>query len=207
MDNAILQRINRIYAAIMSIEEDDPQKLKATVIQTDKIKGMSQDFRGGFSDAELSNQVHSVIQNVSNLRDHLRHWASHHDQNKNKVDPALDNCLELQIIIDLSNNDKHKGPLRKGGRSGKNPQLINIDRVMRLQTQAKKGPSAICMTIGADGAPKFIGNGTAKAVVTGDVVDNNGNRIGEFYDIANKAVEAWEALLVDFGLLAATNGT
>lgn len=205
MEDAILQRINRIYAAIGSIEED-PHKLKATVIQTEKIKAIFQDFRGGFSDDDLSNQAHSVIHNIANLRDHLRRWASHHDQDKNKVDQAIDNCLELQIIKDLSNNDKHGYPPRDGGHSRKCPQLIEINRVMRLQTQAKKG-STIGMTIGASGVPKIIGDGSAKAVVTGDVVDNNGNRIGDLYDITNNAVKAWETLLADFGLLATTDGT
>jgi hypothetical protein len=75
MNNAILQRISRIYAAIGSIEEDDPHKLKATVICTEKIKAVIQDFRGGFSDDELSNLAYSVIHNIANLRDHLRRWA------------------------------------------------------------------------------------------------------------------------------------
>ena len=206
MYEAILQRISRIYAAIGLIEEDDPHNLKATVIQTEKIKAVFQDFRGGFSDEDLSNQAHSVIHNIANLCDHLRRWASHHDQDKNKVDQAIDNCLELQIIKDLSNNDKHGYPPRDGGHSRQCPQLIEINRVMRLQTQAKKG-SKIGMTIGAGGVPKFIGDGTAKAVVTGDVVDNDGKRIGDLYYIANKAVETWETLLADFGLIATTNGT
>lgn len=206
MDDEIHQRINRIYAAIGLIEEDDPHKLKATVIQTDKIKAVFQDFRGGFSDDDLSNQAHSVIHNIANLRDHLRRWASHHDQDKDKVGQAFNNCLELKIIQDLSDNDKHGYPRRDGKYSYLFPKLIEIKRVMRLQTQAKKG-SVIGMTMGASGVPKFIGDGTAKAVVTGDVVDNDGNRIGELYDIANKAVQAWETLLLDFGLLTAPNGT
>lgn len=209
MDDEILQRISRIYAAIGSIEQDDPQKLKAAVIQTEKIKAVFQDFRGGFSDDDLCNQAHSVIHNIANLRDHLRRWASHHDQDKNKVDGVdgvVDKCPELQIIKDLSNNDKHGYPPRDGGHSGKCPQLNGINHVMRLQNQAKK-ESMIAMTVGTGGVPKFIGDGIAKAVVTGDVVDNDGTRIGDLYEIANKAVEAWESLLVDYGLLAATNGT
>jgi hypothetical protein len=63
------------------------------------------------------------------------------------------------------------------------------------------------MTIDAGGVPKFIGDGTAQAVITGDVADNDGNRIGDLYDIADKAVEAWETLLADFGLLAITERT
>jgi hypothetical protein len=207
MDDAILQRISRIYAAIGSIEEDDPQKLKATVIQTEKIKAVFQDFRGGFSDDDLSNQAHSVIHNIANLRDHLRRWAAHNGQDKTAVDATVDSCFELQTVMDLSNNDKHSYPPRDGGHSKQSPQLVEINRVMRLQTQTKKG-SMIAMTIGAGGVPKFIGDGTAKAVVTGDVVDNDGNRIGDLYEMATKAIDSWEALLVDFGLLQnATNGT
>jgi hypothetical protein len=206
MDDAIRERISRIYAAIGAIEETDPQKLRATVIQTEKINAVFQDFRGGLSDDELSNQAHMVIHNIANLRDHLRRWAAQHGQDKAKVDQTVDNCLELQIMQDLSNNDKHGYPPRDGGHSGKCPQLIEINRVMRLQTQAKKG-SMIAMTIGAGGVPKFIGDGSAKAVVTGDVVDNAKNRIGDLYEIASKAIAAWELLLTDYGLIAVTSGT
>ena len=206
MDDTILERITRIYTAIGGIEEDDPNQLKATVIQTDKFKFVFQDFRGDLSDDELSNQVHTVIDNIAKLRDHLRRWAAHHGHDRTKVDRTFDNSLELRIVQDLSNNDRHGYPPRDGGHSGKSPQLTDINRVMRLQTQAKKG-SMSAMTVGADGTPRFIGDGSAKAVVTGDVLDKDNNRVGDLYDIANKALEAWEQLLADFGLIAITNGT
>lgn len=206
MDDAILQRISRIYAAIEAIEEDDPEKLRGTVMQTDKFTAVIQDFRSGFSDDELLNQAHILVHNIANLRDHLRKWAAHNGHDKNRVDQTVDSCLEVQIIKDLSNNDKHGYPPRDGGHSGRCPQLTDVNREMRLQTQAKKG-SMIAMTLGADGSPRFIGDGTAKAVVKCDVVDNDKHRIGDLYDIAIKAVEAWEALLADFGLLAAPDGT
>ncbi len=206
MDDAILQRISRIYAAIGAIEECDPTKLKATVIQNDKITAVFQDFRSGLSDDELSNQAYSVIHNIANLRDHLRRWAANNGHDKNKVDNAVDNCFELQVIQDLSNNDKHGYPPRDGGHSKRSPQLIEINRVMRLQTQPKKD-SMIAMTVGPDGVPRFLGDGTAKAVVTGDVVDNARSRIGDLYEMATKAVEAWERLLVDFGLIGVRSGT
>lgn len=164
MDNIILQRISRIYAAIGVIEEVDPKKLKATVIQTDNITAIFQDFRGGLSDDDLSNQAHIVIHNIANLDGHLRKWAAQNGQDKTKVDHTIDNCLEIQIIKDLSNNDKHGYPPRKRGHSGKCPQVIEINRVMRLQTQAQKG-SMMAMTIGVDGVPRLLGDGSAKAVV------------------------------------------
>jgi len=206
MDDSICQRISRIYAAIGAIEQADPHMLKATVIQTNKIRAVFQDFRGGFSDEELSNQAHTVIHNIANLRDHLARWAAQNGQDKTKVDQTIDSCLDLQIVQDLSNNDKHGYPPRDGGRSGKSPQIIEINRVLCLQTQAKQG-SMIGMTIGPGGVPEFIGDGSAKAVVTGEVVDNAKNRIGDLYQIVNKAVEGWERLLADFGLITVSSGT
>ena len=205
MNDDILARISRMYAAIGAIEEEDPTNLKATVILTDSIKHIFQDFRGGLSDADLSNQAHTVIYNVSHFEYHLKKWAAHNGRDQAKVDQALDNSHDLQIIKELSNNDKHGYPPHRS-RSGKYPQLKDINRVMKLQTQAKKG-SMIAITIGAGGVPRFSGNGTAKAVVTVDVVDKENNRIGDLYDIATKAIEAWEQLLSDFGLIPPTNGT
>lgn len=206
MDDAIRLRISRIYAAVGAIEETDPQRLKATVIHTEKIYGVFQDFRGGFSDDELSNQVHTVIHNIANLRDNLRRWAANNGHDKNKVDTAFNNSFELQVIQDLSDNDKHGYPRRDSGYSKRSPQLIEINRVMRLKTQAKKG-SMVAMTLGPDGMPRFHGDGSAKAVVTGDVVDNVNGRIGDLYEIAIKAVEAWERLLPEFGVTGVKSGT
>ena len=77
---------------------------------------------------------------------------------------------------------------------------------MRLETQARKD-STVGMTLSASGVAKFIGNGSATAVVTGDVVDKDNKPIGDLYDIANKAVKGWENLLADFGLISGASGT
>lgn len=199
-------RIKRIYAAIGEAIEYDLSKMKADVIQNDKVTAVFQNFRGGLSDEQLTNIAHSFIHNIANLQDHLRRWAAHKGHDKTKVDQTVDNSLDLQIIKDLSNNDKHGYPPRDGGHSGKCPQLVDVNRIMQLQTQAKKG-STSGITLGAGGVPKFFGDGTAKAIITGDVVDNDNNRIGDLHEIATKSVEAWEQLLADFGLIAITNGT
>jgi len=199
MDNTIVQRINRIYAAIGDTEEDDPNKLKATVVQTDKAKVIFQDFRGDLSHEDLSNYAHTVIHNIANLQDNLKQWASQNGRGKSKVEQIFKNSFDLQIIQDLSNNDKHGYPSRRSY-SGKYPKLVDIKRVMQLQTQAKKG-STVGMTFGTDGATKFYGDGSAKAIITGDVVDNHNNRIGEFHGITMRALEAWEVLLDDFRLV------
>jgi hypothetical protein len=206
MEDELLQRVRRIYAAVEAVEETDPKKLKATVIATDKVRCVFQDFRGDFSDEELYNYAYSVIHNIANLRDHLRKWAAHNGEDKEKVDQVIGQSLELQIIKDLSNNDKHGYPPRYGGHSGKSPKLVKITRVMQLATKAEAG-STIGMTLGADGEPRFFGDGNAKAVITGDVLDKDNNRIGDLYEIETKAVEAWERLLNEFKVNFGANGT
>jgi len=206
MGTEIELRIKRIYAAIGEAIEYDVSKMKADVIQTDKVTSVYQDFRGELSDEQLTNIAHSFIHNIANLQDHLRRWAVHKGHDKAKVDQTVDNSLDLQIIKDLSNNDKHGYPPRDGGHSRKCPKLVSVNRIMQLKTQAKKG-STSGMTLGVGGVPKFFGDGTAKAIITGDVVDNDNNRIGDLHEIATKSVEAWEQLLADFGLIAITNGT
>jgi len=198
MNTELTQRVRRIYSSINAVEETDPNKLKATVITTDKCIGVFQDFRGGLDDAELSNLAHTLIHNIANLRDLLRKWAVQNGKGKEKIDEAFTQSLELKIIQDLSNNDKHGYPPRDGGLSGECPQLVDINRVMQLKTQAKKG-SCIGMTLGAGGVPKFFGDGTAKAVITGDVVDKENNRIGDLHEMAAKAVKVWEQLLTVLG--------
>ena len=199
MDEELLLRVRRIYAAVGSTEESDPTKLRAVVIVTDKIRAMFQDFRGGLNDEQLTNYAHAMIHNIANLRDHLIKWAAQSGRAKERVDEVLDESLDLQVITDLSNNDKHGYPPRSGGRSGRCPKLVEINRVMQLTTKPVAG-SSISMTLGADGTPVFLGDGKAKAVITGDVVDQDQQRIGDLHEIANQAVRAWEALLVEFGI-------
>ncbi len=206
MDAELLQRVRRIYAAVRSTEETDPKELRATVIETDKLKAVFQDFRNGLSDEQLVNYAHAMIHNIANLRDHLKRWAAQTGKDKKLVDERLRQSFELQTITDLSNNDKHGYPPRDGGRSGRCPKLIQVNRVMRLATKPKAG-STIGMTLGADGTPSFFGDGNAKAVITGDVIDKDHNRIGDLHEIASKAVQAWEALLTEFNVDTGTPET
>jgi hypothetical protein len=54
------------------------------------------------------------------------------------------------------------------------------------------------LSLGQDGKPVVGGNGSLKAIITGDVVDEEGKRIGDFHDLAMDAMDAWERLLGDY---------
>jgi hypothetical protein len=190
VDEIIQKRISRIYAAVDAAKESDLGKLQGRVIQTPRVSALFQDFRGGLSQEQLSNQAHLVIHNIANLRDHLRRWAAQKGLNRDKVDQTVKSSFELQVIQDLSNNDKHGYPPRDGGCSGKAPQLGEVTRVLRLC-----GSGVATFT---GGAPQITGDSTAEAVVTAEIFDQAGGRIGDLHDVAAEAVSAWEKLLKDF---------
>jgi hypothetical protein len=200
MADEIQERIHRIYAAIGAIEESNSENLRAEVFQCDNAVLVFQGFRGGQSDSALMNQATILIYNIANLDAHLKPWADKNGLDKAEVTQVFDGCRELKIIKDLSNNDRHPYPPRNGGHSGLSPKLVEINRVMRLQTQAKAG-SWCAMQLGADGRPIFSGDGTHKAVVTGHVVDENNTLIGDLYEIAMTATKAWEKFVIEHGLL------
>jgi hypothetical protein len=56
------------------------------------------------------------------------------------------------------------------------------------------------MTFTQEGMPRILGSGTAKVVITGDILDEKGDKIGELHRTASEAVADWEALLSDLGL-------
>ncbi len=192
-------RLHRIYAAINTTKESDMARLPARVFQSEKVVGIFQDFAGNMTEPEMANAAHTVIDNIANLHDHLKRWMVARGGDKASVDHAFDSSIDLRIIKDLSNNDKHGYPPRGRGHSGRSPKLINIRRHMRLT--AKGGGGRVVMTLGPGGVPEISGDGTAVAVITGDVVGGDGNVIGDLFEIESRAIAAWELLLKDFGIL------
>ena len=57
------------------------------------------------------------------------------------------------------------------------------------------------MTFNAYGTPRIVSRGgSAKAVITGDVIDKDGNKLGDLDEFDQDAVEALEKLLADLGV-------
>ena len=195
MNDDLSRRISRIYAAVNAAEEVDLSKLTGVVVETDKFVGVWNDFTGGLSDAELSNLAYSLIHNIANLPEHLRKWAARNSKDKGKVDEVFAQSFPLRVIADLSNNDKHGDITRAGeyGHSGKRPKLIEINRVLRMT--ATPGGSGVAMTLNRDGTPKVIGGGSAKAIITGDIIDKDDNKMGELNQIAHEAIADLEGIL------------
>ena len=197
-DDLIL-RVKRLYAAIKVTEETDIGKFLPKVISDGHRKGFSQDWSGGLSEAELANIAHSLIYSIAHFDAPLKEWADQNSQDKTKVDDMFKSSLALRIIKDLSNYDKHAYPPRDGGHSGKSPRVDEFRRIMQMTTKPRKG-SFVALTFTPQGVPKVSGDGTAKVIVSGDILDKDGNNIGNLHKAALEAVEAWESVLGDFGV-------
>jgi hypothetical protein len=204
MSDDLQDRLGRIYAAIDAGEEQDLTKLRARVVKSGRFVHVYQDFSGGLKDEQFDNLAYSLIHNIANVRDHARRWARRNGRSPASVDRAVDASFEIRVMIDLSNNDKHGYPPRNGGRSGRAPRLVNARRVLRMTTGKGRG-SGVAMTLAPDGTPRVSGSGSAKAILTADIIDDQGVHIGDLDDMATRAVEDWPRILQQLGVLAGSN--
>jgi hypothetical protein len=197
IDDDLISRVQRLYTAIEETEETDISKFMPTVTSDGKRVCFYYDWRGGRSDAELANTIHILIYNIANLKDLLKKWADQNGKDKTKVYDAFKNSLALRIIKDLSNNDRHGYDPKKRGNSGKSPRVDNINTVMQMTPKPEKG-SSISLTFNRQDIPRIVGSGTAKVIITGDILDRDGNKIGDLHKTVLEAVKVWESVLDDF---------
>ena len=198
-NDVLISRVQRLYASIGATEETDISKFMPKVISDGNLVEFYQDWSGGRSDAELANTAHMLIYNIANLKDLLKKWAVRSGKDRTKVDDAFKRSEALKIIKDLSNNDRHGYYPQKRGNSGKSPRVDRITNVMQMTTKPEKG-SFVSLTLNRQGVPQIAGSGTAKVIVTGDILDRDGNKIGDLHKTALEAVEVWEKVLSDFSL-------
>ncbi|HYH86497.1 MAG TPA: hypothetical protein VEX60_13680 [Pyrinomonadaceae bacterium] len=193
MDDQLINRIKRIYAAIQQVEETDFSKLEATTGSIGDLKTVGVNFRGGISDEQINNLAYTAIHNVAYLRDHLKKWAKVSGANAETVEETIRNSQPLKIIIDLAESDKHGYPSRNGGLSGLNPKILKVERFM----QGKSG-SWVGISFALDGTPTVQGEGAI--VISGTVVDADENHLGDLQEILRDAVASWEGLLGAMGI-------
>lgn len=195
----LISRVQRLYVAIRATEETDISKFTSTAISDGSRVGFYQDWSGGRNDAELANTANMLIYSIANLKDALKKWCVRNGKDKTEVDNAFKNSQALKIIKDLSNNDRHGYDPKKAGNSGKSPRVDRITSIMRMTTKPEKG-SFVSLTLNRQGVPQIAGSGTAKVMITGDILDGAGNKIGDLYETALEGVRIWESVLGDFGV-------
>ena len=199
MSSHLVGRIGRIYAAIGEAATTDLSVLKSV---TRRVEGdlyeVSVSFDGGMTSDQLQNTVYSAVHNVANLRDHLKKWARQNGKRGDVVDRIVDDSLELKVIVDLSNRDKHGGPDRGGGLSGMSPDLTRFYRALVIAPQPGRRSAEVVFDFFGDGPPVQSNDG-ARVVISADIVDESGNVVGDAMTFLEAGVSQWEQALATFG--------
>lgn len=200
MSSQLIGRIRRIYAAIGEAVASDPSQFKSV---TRRVEGnlyvSSVSFDGGLSNDQMQNIIYSAVHNVANLRDHLKKWARQNGKGTDVVDRTVDGSLELKVIIDLSNRDKHGGSPRDGGVSGLSPDLTRFRR--GLVAGAHKGDEEASVTIECfTEAPQVQFRGGACVLTSADIVDASGQVVGDVMSFMEAGVSQWEQALALYGV-------
>lgn len=179
MENEIKNRIDRIYEAIGETVEWDVSKFETTVSQDGNMISETLSFKGEVSNAAIGNRAQMAIMNVAHFKDHLAKLLKKLNKNKKEIKSAIEKSFELQVILDLSNLEKHGiSEHDKKNYSGKNPKLINLTRALR---------------VGFAYAPE------AHVAISADIVDEDGNKIGDLLVFLERALLVWEELLKGCG--------
>src|SRR6516225_3884765 len=133
MNDDLDARIRRLYAAVGETEEADLTKFPATVISNDKGIFFHQDFSGGKTEEQLANYLHSLIALIAGLEYHLYKWAANNGGDVDKIKASVRASRPFSIVHDLWDSEKHgHSPSRGNDRTGMAPQLLNINRVMKM---------------------------------------------------------------------------
>ena len=181
--------------------DGDLSKFRPQMMASDEGFAIYQDFLGGLDTAQLANLAHSVINNIANLTDHLRRWAKKRGQDPRLINQILANSRPMQIITDLSNNDKHGYPPRDRGHSGVAPKIVGMTRVLKQTTGSAAG-SSIGGVVTPTGIQQIASGGESSSVViTASVVDDHDQVLGDLYEIELEALKVWEQELRALGIL------
>jgi hypothetical protein len=192
----LIAKIERLRASIGAAEDRDLSRVKATVTQTPSLISVRHDFSGGLTQAQIDNMAWGVIRAIADLKDHLNGWAAANGHPRNAGDVAVQSCIELALVVDLANFDKHGAHDRNGGQSSLFPELRNLRRGLRITTTAVPGAVA-GMQLLPTGEIRTVGD--AAVTILGDVCLRDGRQIEIGY-VQQRAIEAWEKAFGQFGL-------
>lgn len=186
--NDITTRIKRLYASIDFIYTDEV--ISNTKIER-KIDDNSFHMRvsfGSSSEDENMGKVMNVIHNLANLKDNLKNKLSSMQLDPRLVETEIDNSFYLQLIIDLSNQDKHGYPLTKRSRSLKSPLIRKIRSFLRSSVDLDNNSAGI---LGFPSGQVFLA-GYNKIVIDAEITDENGNLLCSLDDLITQATAQWE---------------
>ena len=194
--NNIKSRLERIYSSINKrFEEDHGESIKVETKGTDKgkiVKGTT--FKVSFDrnkkESDTLNKVFLILHNLANLKDHLKNILNKRADDPQVIEKEINNSIYLQVVLDLSNQEKHGYPLTKTRRSLKDPLIKNIQYSMLVTA----GLSSFSIDL-LSGQSKTA---NCPIVIDADIFDSKGNHMFRLDELIDNAMADWEAMIKKF---------
>lgn len=188
--NNIQSRLEKIYSSI-----GEQFYYGHTALETTHTEITNNSIRVSFfspnDKPKVLNQINSIIANLANIKDCLKQKLIQRDDNPDFIENEIDNSLYLQLILDLSNQEKHGYPLKKTRRSEKDPLIKNVGRSLSPSDK----PDNIRYEK-SDGSA--IMNLMTK--ITADITDSQGNILYQLNDLIENALSAWEQIIKKYNI-------
>jgi len=187
--NDVQSRLKRIYSSINARLDSEIGKH----INIKNTNGWTMVSFDKENDESINlNNIMVIIDNLAKLKNHLINIIYSNKKptkgQTNIIEDTINNSLSLQLVMDLSNQDKHGSPLTKTNRSSKNPQIKNVRSSLRL-TGHDGQPSKFTMS---PITGKINSEGDCKIVINADIMDECGKKIMDVDKLIDGATLEWE---------------
>lgn len=195
------RKIRQMHQALGALENSDLSQIKTDYSESAIGFYRGVDFNQGQTEAQLANTATLLIANIASIKDHLKAWCLEHGK-AFEGDRLIDGNFDVGTIHDLWNIDKHS-KLNRPPRSGHTPKLNGLKQNLQVSTGSANGPSSASFTMDPiTGKMKVqtTGGGKVTLVIDAEIVDENGELMGDFVGICERATSAWESALANVGV-------
>ena len=200
MIDVLDRKIRQMHAALAGLATDDLSTIKPQLGEADGCYYTKVDFNQDSDAIALANAASLLIANIASMKDHLKFWC-----NKQNVefhgDTLINSNQAVALIHDLWNIDKH-AELKKPPRSGHTPKLQGLRKNLSLSTGTTAGDGAFFSMDPHTGkiTTGTSGGGSVQLALVAQIVDENGNVLGDFSSICTQAVDEWAKALSSVGV-------
>lgn len=199
----LLYRLRCMHKALAALQPRDASSVPRDIKETDCIASIHIDYSSGKDDMAILSDYEQLFNNINHLRDAVKNWAQSHGKDKIKVEELVTHNRELGICVDISNGLKHV-ELNNKGRTGLKPSIGSVSSGLKLPVGQTPVPiPGLSIRIDEHGKPR-VSDGISQShgilVIEAEIIDKEGNRIGNALEIAKKAIEIWERFLSDWGI-------
>jgi len=200
MIDVLDRKIRQMHAALAGLATDDLSTIKPQFGEADGVYYTKVDFNQDSDEIALANAATLLITNIALMKDHLKAWCTRQGAAFHG-DTLINNNQAVALIHDLWNIDKH-AELDRPPRSGHTPKLQNLQKNLTVSAGIEAGAAAFFSMDPRTG--KIItgtsGGGTVQLALVAQIIDENGNVLGDFTSICTQAVDEWAKALSAAGV-------